>query len=144
MKYQTLQNHGYMCKHNLDCWNQKEYLAFGVSASSYIDRVRAKNTDSIEDYIRLMKKGQNDKIDIIEEVQDEKDQMNEYMILGLRKIKGIQIDDFIDKFHINPLVYYEDKIKKLLSERLIELDYNEIKLSKKGLDLANVVWEEFV
>ena len=39
-------------RHNLDCWEQKEYLGFGVAAHSYTDGVRYSNTTNLEEYIR--------------------------------------------------------------------------------------------
>ena len=47
-------------------------------------------------------------------------------------------------FQINPIVKYCKKLDKLNREGLIEIDENNIKLSNKGIDLANLVWEEFV
>ena len=70
--------------------------------------------------------------------------MNEYMILGLRKIMGVNINDFIKKFEISPLYKFNKEITKLIREGLIEANEHSIRLSKKGLDLANIVWEEFV
>ena len=46
---------GYYCRHNVDCWNQKEYLGFGVAASSYFDKERYSNTNCIEEYIKNIK-----------------------------------------------------------------------------------------
>ena len=42
----------YRSKHNVDCWNQREYIGFGVSASSYENNIRYRNIDSIEEYIK--------------------------------------------------------------------------------------------
>ena len=36
------------------------------------------------------------------------------------------------------------RLEKLNHEGLIEIDANNIKLTSKGIDLANLVWEEFV
>ena len=135
---------GYYCRHNVDCWNQKEYLGFGVAASSYFDKERYSNTNCIEEYIKNIKNNDFEKNVKIEEIQNAKEQMNEYMILGLRKIKGVNTDDFIRKFKKDPFVIYKDKIIKLINEDLINVDLNKIWLTKKGLDFANVVWEEFV
>lgn len=41
----------FQSKHNLDCWNQKEYIGIGVAAHSYIENTRKSNTASIENYI---------------------------------------------------------------------------------------------
>lgn len=134
----------YRSKHNVDCWNQKEYIGFGVSASSYKDNKRYKNIDCIEQYIENIEKNNLEKNVIIEEVQDKETMMKEYILLGLRKINGININKFREKFQTTPLVRYNKQLTKLLQENLIIINTNNIRLSKKGLDLANIVWEEFI
>lgn len=135
---------GFQSKHNLDCWNQKEYLGFGVGASSYENDKRYSNIRCLEQYISNIKKGVIEKNRIIEETQNKEEKMNEYMMLGLRKIGGINIQDFENKFSENPKEKYNGQIEKLLKADLIICDNNAIKLTKKGIDLANLVWEEFV
>ena len=66
------------------------------------------------------------------------------MILGLRTIKGVEIRLFKEKFMKNPIYIFREEINKLVTEGLIEVDGDYIKLTKKGLDLANIVWQEFV
>lgn len=65
-------------------------------------------------------------------------------MLGLRKIQGVSISAFERKFQINPLFYFRFEISKLVEEDLIEIDLDNIKLTHKGLDLANLVFEEFI
>lgn len=135
---------GYMSKHNMDCWKQKEYLGFGVSASSYENKKRYSNTNSIKKYIKNINMNKLENNINVEEKQTISDQRNEYMILGLRKLSGINIDEFVKKFSRSPLVIYRKQIENLLAKDLITIDINSIKLSKKGLDFANIVWEEFI
>ena len=66
------------------------------------------------------------------------------MLLGLRKIQGIDIGKYKEKFGENPIFVYNKELQKLSGEGLIEVDGNYIRLTDKGLDLANLVWEEFV
>ena len=68
----------------------------------------------------------------------------EYMLLGFRKIEGISISEFERKFRINPLFYFRFEISKLVDEKLIEVDLDKIKLTNKGIDFANLVFEEFI
>ena len=133
---------GYEAKHNLDCWNQSEYIGFGLAAHSYLENIRFCNTDNLEEYIKNAEENKFDKI--IQEQQTEFEKQKEYMLLGLRKIKGISIQGFKNKFGENPIFKYNKILDKLTQENLIEIDGDYIRLTDKGLDLANLVWEEFV
>ena len=135
---------GYESKHNLACWNQEEYIGFGVAAHSYTNNVRYSNIDDIEQYIKNFET--NKEIDnfVFHEKQNKESKMKEYMMLGLRKINGISIQEFKNRFASNPIFVYRSELEKLVDKQLIEIDGNIIKLTNKGLDLANLVWEEFV
>ena len=135
---------GYESKHNMNCWNQKHYFGFGVAAHSYRDITRYSNTNNIEEYIKNVKAERLDRNRIIHEIQKEYDTKKEYMLLGLRKINGIQINDFKAKFVDNPIYLFRNELKKLTDEKLICVNTNTIRLTNKGIDLANLVWEEFI
>lgn len=126
-------------KHNMSCWNQKEYIGFGLAAHSYLDKKRYSNTDDLKKYLENV---ENNKT--IHEIQEIKEQRKEYMLLGLRKIEGINIQEFKHKFVDNPIYLYREELNKLVKDKLIEIDTNYIKLTNRGIDLANLVWEEFV
>ena len=87
---------------------------------------------------------QIEKIYEIEEVQNLEDKKKEYMLLGLRKIEGVQISKFKEKFIDNPIFLFRKELERLVNEGLINIDGDYIKLTNKGLDLANIVWEEFI
>ena len=136
---------GFESKHNLSCWNQEEYFGFGLSAHSYINKTRFSNTDNLKNYINNIENNNFDKNKIIHEKnQSFENQAKEYMMLGLRKIDGVSISDFEQKFNINPLFYFRFEISKLDKKGLIEVDLDNIKLTKKGLDFANLAFEEFL
>ena len=132
---------GFESKHNMDCWNQEEYLGFGLSAHSYINNKRFSNTNDLEKYLKI--KNFENNINI-HEIQNKEDKIREYMILGLRKINGISISEFERKFRANPLFYFRFEIDKLTKENLIEVDLDSIRLTKKGLNFANIVFEELI
>ncbi len=135
---------GFESKHNLSCWNQEEYIGIGASAHSYTNNVRYSNIDSIEDYIRNYENGNEIDNFVFHEKQNKESKMKEFMMLGLRKINGICIRDFKNKFGENPIYLYKKELEKLVNEELLEIDGDIIKLTDKGIDLANLVWEEFV
>ena len=131
-------------KHNLACWNQEEYIGVGVAAHSYTNNVRYSNIDSIEEYIHNYKFGNETNNFVFHEKQNRLSKMNEYMMLGLRKINGAKVSDFKSKFGENPIFFFKEKLNKLVEEELLEVDGDYIRLTNKGIDLANLVWEEFV
>ena len=153
-------------KHNMNCWRQKEYIGIGLNAHSYLNYVRYTNTSEMEQYITRMN-GLNGQIveDIlelsnnkekenleenietayeIEEVQDVEDRKKEYMLLGLRTIEGVSISKFKEKYIDNPLFLFRKELEKLVEEKLVMIDGDDIRLTNKGLDLANLVSEEFI
>ena len=135
---------GYKSEHNWNCWSQKEYMGFGVAAHSYTNDVRFSNIDSIEEYIENYEQGNVTDNFVFHEKQTQSSKMKEYMMLGLRKIEGISIQEFKNKFVENPIYLYHTELQKLVEEELIEIELDKIKLTKKGLDFANIVWEEFI
>ena len=136
-------------KHNLNCWEQKEYIGLGLAAYSYLNGVRYGNTSNIEEYINVQdffnrSELKESDIRIVDEVQTLEDKRKEYMLLGLRKIEGVSIQKFKEKFVENPIFLFRKELEKLVNEELIAIDGDFIRLTNKGLNLANIVWEEFV
>ena len=144
---------GFESKHNMNCWKQKQYVGFGVAAHSYVNGVRYANTSDLKEYLNVnyvesengLKYRKNFKsIKIIEENQNKLDMEKEFMMLGLRKLDGVSISKFEQKFGENPIYLFRNELQKLVEEDLLEVDLDDIRLTRKGLDLANLVWEEFV
>ena len=135
---------GFESKHNTNCWNQCQYLGFGLAAHSYFNEIRYSNIDDLKQYIQNIENNNSIYNVIFHENQSKQEQMREYMLLGLRKIDGVTISKFKEKFVDNPLYIFRNELNKLVLEGLIEVLENSIKLTNKGLDLANQVWTEFV
>ena len=156
-------------KHNLNCWNQEEYIGFGLAAHSYFQNKRYSNTTDIDKYIKyyflksfdnlkekkMIQSNTNNEISLsnnskqnpvkeIHETQIIEDKKKEYMLLGLRKIEGVSISKFKEKYVDNPIYLFKDELAKLTEQELVEIDGDFIRLTNKGLDFANLVWEEFV
>ena len=121
-------------KHNKNCWNQNQYFGFGAAAHSYRDITRYSNTEKIEEYIKNVMTERLDRNRIIHEIQKEYDAEKEYMLLGLRKIVGVNISEFKLKFGDNPIYLFRNELQKLVEEDLLEVDLDDIKLTSKGLD----------
>jgi len=134
----------YNSKHNLIYWKQEEYIGFGLSAHSYLNNIRFSNIADINNYIHNIYNGNFEKNIIIQEKQTEDDKLKEFMILNLRLLDGLNIKQANDLFNINVLEKFKKEIETLTSNGLLLVDKNNIKLSNRGLDLANIVWQEFI
>lgn len=134
----------YESKHNMNCWEQKEYIGFGAAAHSYINYKRFSNINNLNEYIQNIESNNINKNIELQESQSIEDAQKEYMLLGLRTIDGVSISEFKSKFGNNPIFLYKNELNKLVEEGLLKIDLDNIKLTNKGLDLANVVWENFI
>ncbi len=134
----------YESKHNTNCWKQKQYIGLGTSAHSYLNKKRYSNTNNIEEYIKNIQENNISKNITIHEEQTEESTINEYMLLGLRMIQGININEFKQKFKTDPTIKYKEILEKLQKENLIQITKTSIKLTKQGIDFGNIVWEEFI
>lgn len=132
----------YECKHNLVYWDVKPYLGIGLSSHSNMEGKRFSNTSDINIYIENLKK----KILPIEdeEIIDKNTEIEEFCILGLRKISGIDKTQFKNRFSIEIEELYKDIINKHIKNGLILNDDNCIRLTKRGLDLSNLVEIDFL
>ena len=119
-------------KHNLVYWNNEEYLGLGLSASGYIDSIRYTNTRNLDKY-PLNK--QEEKLSL-------KDKMTYFMILGLRKIEGINIKEFNKLF--NKDIYEVYDIKYLLVKEYLLLKEDKLYINPKYLYVSNIILEFFV
>ncbi|MFV0504137.1 MAG: radical SAM family heme chaperone HemW [Lachnospirales bacterium] len=131
---------GMECKHNIGYWTGIPYLGLGLGSSSYIDGTRYSNTKNINKYNE--KKGINCAEDIIK--LSKKEEMEEFCFLGLRLMKGIKVTEFTDKFNENIFEIYGSEINGLIKNNLLVKEENIIRLSKKGIDLSNYVFEKFI
>ena len=144
MKYQTLPKKTIFQDIIVIAGNKKNICGIGVASHSYINDTRYSNTESIEEYINNINNGNFEKNITIHEQQTKTAKQKEYMLLGLRKIEGVSIKKFKNKFLDNPIILYKEELNKLIQNELLEIDGDYIRLTNKGLDLANLVFEEFI
>lgn len=133
---------GFESKHNLCYWNQERYLGFGVNASSFFNLKRYKNTSDINKYIDGI---YNNKDIVVEsEELDKLALMKEYVILKLRLTKGLEVLEFRQKFGIDIFEIFNEELNSLKNDKLISINTKNIFLTKRGEEVANIVWEMFV
>ena len=102
--------------HNLNYWNNKEYYGFGLGAHGYIHGVRYENTRSLTSYFK-------DKYLLKEELLSQSDQMYNELMLGLRKLEGINCKEFYQKYKTNVQDAFNIKEALEEDELIYENDY---------------------
>ncbi|SHM05383.1 oxygen-independent coproporphyrinogen-3 oxidase [Caldanaerovirga acetigignens] len=133
---------GRECKHNLVYWTYGEYLGLGAGAHSFMDGVRFYNAYGLKDYIEKVK-AKGEAVESRERIS-EPEQQAEFVILGLRLIKGVDKAKFYERFRKDMDLVYGEVLEKLEEKGLIVNGKEYVKLTKKGLDLANEVFVEFL
>ncbi|MGE0104040.1 MAG: radical SAM family heme chaperone HemW [Blastocatellales bacterium] len=129
-------------RHNLKYWTGAPYHAFGVSAAGYDGRLRWSNTRNIHEYLELIESG---KSVVVETVPlDDDDRLSEAIFLKLRLKSGVDLEAERRRFGVDILARFRDEIDRLSEAGLIELDGEIMKISRRGLVLANEVFAEFV
>lgn len=132
---------GYECRHNITYWKLRDYISFGLSASSNIGNLRYTNSYNFNDYYEALDK--NEKPVSFSENLSKADRMNEFIMMGLRLNSGIDLVEFKKKFDEDFLKIYDKEIDKNLKSNLILLEDNNLRLTEKGRDLSNQVELDF-
>lgn len=130
------------CKHNLVYWDTKQWIGVGSAAASFIHGKRLKNFTFIEDYIEAIKSTKSTYEEIIENTKN--DNMEEFMFMGLRKVKGIEVDDFEKRFNTSLDEIYGAVINKYIVSGLLIREGGKIYLSKEGIEVSNIVMSDFL
>lgn len=129
---------GFECRHNLKYWSGDDYIGIGLGASSKIGNVRYKNESDLQTYIRQNQEGRD--VCLIEEILGIEDEMSEFLILGLRKTKGISLHAFKRKFGVGLEEIYGSQISKFIGDGLLIQKSDQLFLSDRGLDVSNYIF----
>jgi oxygen-independent coproporphyrinogen-3 oxidase len=130
---------GAYAHHNLNIWRGGEYIGFGSGAHSYFGGKRWANIASYESYIKLLREGKSvvawsENLSKIREIED-------FIMLGLREIRGVNLQSFASRFGKELLNFdeYRVVIEQLIKDDLIVLEYPFLRLSKRGILFADSV-----
>ena len=133
---------GLECKHNLVYWNLKNYIGVGSGAHSYYNGIRYRNEINVKKYIEAIADAGSAVVESHNNTPE--DNMEEFMFLGLRKIKGISIEEFRQRFKKNIFSVYGDVIKKFNSKGMMTLEKDRLYLSSRGIEISNYILSDFI
>ena len=121
--------------HNINYWNNKEYYGFGLGAVSYLNNYRISNTRNINRY--------NEGNYLLDSIyEDESLNMSNDMILGLRKLEGVSITDFYNKYKKNITSVFN--IDDLIKQEIILINDDRLYINPLYVYLSNQVLVRFI
>lgn len=126
---------GFESKHNLVYWNNEYYYGFGLSASGYLETYRYDNTRNLNKYNR------GNYIETITKISDE-DKLKYELILGFRKIRGINKYNFKEKYGIN--IFEVKGINEMLASGMLKEDEENIFIPEEWIYKSNEILVKFV
>lgn len=146
------------CRHNKVYWQRGNYVGFGLGAASMVNNVRWSNPEDMERYRnhveKLSAKGIPDgdaaygrteaESTVNRQTLTVREQMEEFMFLGLRMMLGVSVRKFADIFGTPMKTVYGETIDKLCSQRLLAQDEEHIRLTARGIDVSNYVMAQFL
>ncbi len=137
---------GFECRHNINYWNNGDYLGLGVNAHSALhirDKwVRFRNHETIEEYVKTL--GEN-KLPLAETQEIEReDEMFECVMMGLRKIEGVSRAEFEKRFGIDPVEQFAAAVSAAALDGMMEVTEERMNLTRRGLDFQNEVLLNFM
>ncbi len=137
---------GFECRHNLNYWDNGEYLGIGLNSHSALrlkgDWTRFNNTDDLNEYINELGEG---KLPVRNTRKIERDEeMFETIMLGLRKIKGVSRREFEERFGCDPVEKYAPAVSELEMDGWLEATEDSMYLTKRGLDFQNEALIKFM
>ena len=133
---------GHESVHNSSYWENIEYYGLGAGAHGYIDGVRYANQGALKFYIdSMLEKGHARRE---EHTVTDKEKIEEEMFLGLRLLKGVDLNTFEEKYGKRAEKIFKEVIDKNLKIGYLEIDDNKLRLTRKGLFYGNEVFSEFL
>ena len=140
---------GFECRHNLGYWSDVQYIGFGLNSSSYFANTRYKNKTILNDYMSLnyrnymISTNQNDFYDDVTHI-DITNHINEYVMLGFRKVKGINVRNFYNTFNKDFEELFKTALNKYQNMGLVSKESDNYFLTDAGLDVSNSILSDLL
>lgn len=136
---------GYACKHNIAYWTGKDYAGFGIGAASCVKGIRFTNISDREMYVKnLLEDKPVDEIRSEVQKLTKEEQMEEFMFLGLRMIRGVSEEDFKKRFGVTLKSKYEKVLEQHMKDYLISYQDKRYALTPRGIDVSNYVMADYL
>ena len=133
---------GFQCAHNLNYWQNMGYVGVGAGAYSFINGIRSANEKDVLKYIEGIH--ENKSIKTFHECLGQDQRAAETIIMALRLRQGISNADFYERFGYTIEEQFSEQIDRFRRDGFITYDNKRLKITQKGLYIADTIMSEFV
>jgi oxygen-independent coproporphyrinogen-3 oxidase len=133
---------GRRSRHNQTYWTGAPYLAFGPGAARFIGGVRETNHRSVTTYLQRVLAGESPVAE--RETLSPEDAARERIVFGLRRMEGVNLDDFARETGFSADSLAHDAIEKFIALGLLELADGRLRLTRSGLLVSDSLWPELL
>lgn len=133
---------GRECAHNLNTWNMNSWIGFGPSAASQFGGFRFRNAGGLDSWAKGILENSPMREDIVK--LDDEELFNSALVFGLRKMEGVNLKRLKSRFKGADFSRYEEPVNFLISIGLLEKSGDFLRLTRKGVPLADSVAVELL
>ena len=133
---------GRKCRHNLNYWHNGSYLGLGAGAVSCLAGRRYGAVEDVVRYCSLVESGREPWTGV-EELAPEA-RFRETVVMGLRLTAGISLTSLEQRFGLRAEEYYGDVLHRLVRQGMLDLAGDTLRLTARGMALANQVMAHLV
>jgi oxygen-independent coproporphyrinogen-3 oxidase len=133
---------GHRCRHNEVYWSGAGYFAFGPGAASYVNGERRTNHRSTTTYIRRVHSGQSPVAE--SETLSLEDRAREGLVLGLRRMAGIERADFTRRFGYDLDALAAADLRPHITAGRLADDGRRLCLTRDGLFVSDSIWPDLL
>ncbi len=130
---------GFESRHNSKYWTLDPVYGFGVSAHSFDSRRRYANERDTAKYVELIANSGSAEV-----MSEDIDIGSEFVFLGLRLEKGVDLAEYARQFGVDLMKKYEAELIGANEAGLIEIIDGQLRLTRKGKLFSNEVFSVFV
>ena len=123
---------GFESRHNQKYWTSKNYFGFGAGAHSLVDGVRLQNPSDLNAYIK-------NPLSQISHTLSKEEMLEEAIILGLRTVKGLDLNRLKQEFCYDLLKEKTTQISELVKLGLVEVCDNTLRLADKAFYIMDSI-----
>jgi oxygen-independent coproporphyrinogen-3 oxidase len=129
-------------RHNLKYWTDGEWVGFGCGAHSTVAHVRWNNVPGTSDYVGRVERRESPVGG--RRVLSPRERVEEALFMELRLTEGVRLERIRETYGIDVWAEWGERLARYVDAGLLDRDDGRLRLTRKGMLLANDVMSTFL